>query len=208
MIQESKENYWIGFLIVIAVSVCAGIVLVQDSSTAICIVPLIPVGGGLAVFLARRALREPDKTLTNNRALIEQEMRWLFGDNWRTYTSESHEDIARQRIAARRAKQWQFVIVPLPLYTCTVGLLLFLVAIILQEGEGTILLAIVGIVITGLAIRLLILTARVFPRKATLLKSERFYGESVLPDPAKLADSIAWITQQYQQDLQILAKRS
>src|SRR5258708_3532167 len=136
MIQESKENYWIGFLIVIAVSVCVGIVLVQDSSTTICIVPLIPVGGGLAVFLARRALREPDKTLTNNRALIEQEMRWLFGDNWRTYTSESHEDIARQRIAARRAKQWQFVIVPLPLYTCTVGLLLFLVAIILQEVEG------------------------------------------------------------------------
>lgn len=50
----------------------------------------------------------PQKTLPD--ALIEQEMGWLFGEDWRKYTGSKEYVFAQDRIRERRLHRWLFAI--------------------------------------------------------------------------------------------------
>jgi hypothetical protein len=104
--RERKQRTfyaWLAVLIVIiALSALGGAGMFS------CLLPLTLIAALVtAVQFVQLYYRSPQRVLS--RRLIEEEMSWLYGDDWSSTTSQAEYTFAKERILKRRIGRWMFV---------------------------------------------------------------------------------------------------
>lgn len=144
----------------------------------------IPIGIITALFALSYSIElyytNPERTPSE--AEIEQEMDWLFGENWQEDASAQAHALAQDRIRERRISKWKYY-GHLLLYIAVNGL------VILSWNSGQ---KPQGIIVLLLAIWFFVFiyhARSTFPTKQMLEEREREYGETMRYELTRLQSS-------------------
>lgn|GEM_PF-1739672 len=108
---------------------------------------------------------------------IEQEMVWLFGDDWRDVTGAHEYSFAQERIQKRHIDRW-FLLPHIIVFLLGSLTLMSIGAAVLNYGQAAGWLPF-GIVIVWFSLALLPHCLRAFPTKGMLSRRERRTGEAL-----------------------------
>jgi hypothetical protein len=126
---------WLGILVVLSLLTVATVPLGPGCAYLVpitVVVGLVTLAKGIQVYFDApgRSLPMP---------LIEQEMTWLYGENWRSGTGTEEYTFAQDRIRKRWGERWRFAL-HLLLFTPVNAWMLSLVVTFIQFRVGLILL--------------------------------------------------------------------
>lgn len=166
--RRKKRNLFIavGF---VAFLILLGLALPQNFG---CILPL----GIIAIFVSvNRAIEyyysSPQSTPSHDQ--LEQELQWLFGEDWQAYSGTLEYAFAQDRIRKRRTRRWTFLLFDLLFFMPFIA---FLTYGILQAGRLFWLL----LLAPAFAIVYILSRARnVFPNPGRLEKIEQKAGQEL-----------------------------
>lgn len=176
--RRTKRHYfsmWVALLLTFILLMLAG-----DSSINALIVPITLI---LGAFVAMRGydLYREDHPNVGSQKRIEQEMSWLFGEDWQESADISAYTVAENRIKARQRERWLFLahlLVFIPFNT----VIAFTLSNMIQNGASPLMwflpLGWLGIIIWQ--------GFYAFPPSAWLIKREQKAGEALREEVERL----------------------
>jgi hypothetical protein len=172
--RQSKRNIfhiWVAALILL---ILFGLVSGGEVCGA-----LFPIGGiiGLIAFAKGIELYYESPRRQTSREQIEEEMSWLFGENWQEVVGTQSYAFAQSRIRQRRKERWLWVVhtllfVPASLAIASIGLMG------VRYGEP----GVAAILVLNMIWLLFFLrhAVKAFPTRGMLASRERKVGEALL----------------------------
>lgn len=163
------------WVLIFVVSLVANVYLRLDGAW---VLPLIPIAAFfMFVFrLIQLFTDEPNRKFVPT--TVQDEMQWLFGDDWSITTGPSEFIFAKDRLRKRRIAPWLFaghMLIALPFLAITIMLLISMVQFSEDTGAAMLILG----VLVWLSAAAIPHFHHTFPSRARLEQRERRLGEAL-----------------------------